>query len=326
MRKRFLVRSIQTLLAVAAMSTLAEAGFVVTQAVTANITPGLDRIDLFAFNDGNGTGTQIKGASIHFQTTNGRRAHFVVNDIDLDLNGDPPSNGIPDTVDLFNAGTPNRSLLRVSNLQNQTNYVGVVPTAATVEPNPWLGGVTMFSASMANLGTTQASSGSGYRFARLFVDAGTRGTASGQVAGELGRAVPYALSLGSPLCNCTPVVSIAPATLTIDVRPPGAHGGSAIATALPGDADIVSLDLAAPLPSVIADNVTIVGPPAGPKTIHISGLGSQDVGTHFLPFRTIDLEGNVGVGSWTLNVIPEPASACVVSAIGVLGICRRRRR
>ncbi len=313
--------------AVALASSFASAGFTVTQTTTSNVAPGLDRIDIFGLNTGGTTGVQVKGVSLNFATTNGKKVYFTGLDTEVDGNGDPTPNGVLDTVDLFNsATTANKSQIRLNGTPSNNSYVGVTPSGGPVEPNAFIVGTPTFGVSVANLGSTNASSGTGFRFARLFVDTGAQGTVSGQIGGDIGQGVPYSVSFGAVI-NAPPVVTVTPPSLTIDVTPAGLEGGSAIVSANDPDVggSVASLALVGSLPAQIADNVVISGPAAGPKTITISGLRFNDLGTYVLSFVATDNLGLAGLSqTFTLNIVPEPTTLGALAGVGLLALRRRK--
>ncbi len=319
MKKSLILSSI---LAATACPAIALAGFTITTKRTQLVAPGLDRIDLFALNTGGGTGTQIKTVSINFASTNGKKVYFNVEDKTVDENGEPAPDGIPDTVDLPNAtNVPNKSSIRINTTAANNTYVGVSPTAGLAQPNPWVGGVRSFTVSVANLGTTQASTGIGFRFARLFVDAGAFGSLSGQVGGDIGGPVAW----GPPCFRCTPsppTVTITAPKLRIDVSPPGLESASAVVSAQ-STQTIASLSLVGAVPATLVDNLQITGPVAGPKSVTLSNLTPADVGSYALSFEAFDTFGQRGTQTLTIDiVIPEPALLSVLLPMFVL---RRRR-
>ncbi len=177
--------------------------FTVTKADTASTL--VDQFDLFARNDGTptainagGTGTQIKGVTFTFTGAKPTsKALFAISDQDFPGNPDqnnPTPDGIVDTVDLFNTNNvPEKSSVRVNVSASSNTFQGVTPTSGFAQPSPWVGGVNAFTLAVANLGTTQASIGTGFRFARLFVTEDTAFTLTGRIGGNIGASDPFAL-------------------------------------------------------------------------------------------------------------------------------------
>jgi hypothetical protein len=320
MRKSHLAAVLAT--AVAASSSMALAGFTVT-AVRTNINASLDRVDIFALNTGGGTGTQLKGVSLNYSTPNGSRVYFTGTDTEVDGNGDPAPDGIVDTVDLFNLSTTaNKSLIRANTTSTNNSYVGVSPSPLYTQPNPWIDGTTTFAVSIANLGTTQASSGTGFRFARLFTDASSQGTVAGQIGGDIGTAQPYTVSWGAPT-NVAPTVAVSVSPLVIDVSPAGLESGSTVISAADSDGTVASL-VAGVLPAVLADNISITGPAAGPKTLSLSGLTYSDLGSYSIVFTATDNLGATGTGTVLINIVPEPATLGLLAGAGLVALRRRK--
>lgn len=182
-------------------ASVSSASWVVTFSRASGIA-GRDRVDLYARNNGQptvanpgGTGTGMKALEVNGEMLGGAKAYFHVLDL-TDPNLEDPD-GIPDTLDMANlllAG--NTSSIRINSNSAANNlylYEYFSPTLPgsdgarnpVLQPHPWVNGLTSFKAVSLNLGTTSATTGQGFRFASLFVDAGAELNAHGIFGNEM---------------------------------------------------------------------------------------------------------------------------------------------
>lgn len=139
-----------------------------------------DAVIVRAFNDGTGgSGTGIIATNLTFHVLNqdgtDAKAVFKVDDSDFD--------GIADTVDIANgANDLNLSFVRIGTA-SQTFVVSSDPTNATVQPNPWAGGVSTFNVIETTTATIPANTGSGSVIARLVIPDNAGFTLTGVIAG-----------------------------------------------------------------------------------------------------------------------------------------------
>ncbi len=294
------------------------AGFTVT-ATAAAPASGLVRWSIVAINDGVGTGTQVKGLEYLY---NGAPAAFEVTDTTDPLGGDP--DGIPDLANLLSAS---RTRIRVNLTASANTFVGVVPDAGPVQPNLYAGGAATFRGAIANTGTTQAS-GAGFEIARIYLPTGQSGVFSGNLGGDQGAKVPFAVTLGG-VVNVAPVLVPPTQTVPVVFGAIVSNGAPFTANVTVTDADtsdILSLALGA-LPSSVS-GVTVTGATGtSPRTFTVSGTVSYSANNSLV---TIPIIGSDGAGGHTTNgsiilaVTPEPASLGLVG-LSTLLLGRRRK-
>ena len=317
--ERFVMR--RTLIAAAAVSaaTLASSAFAgfTFSATDQGTVAGYHVFLIRAINDGVGTGTELDGYDLTFNTNAGTSAHFNVLDSDFD--------GNPDTADLVNTGNPNAGFMRVGAF-GTTSIVSTNPVLGQTVPNPW-DAISNWSVAAISTGT-EVATGNGAIIARLFhtggVDAG--GSLTGQIGGNEGSAVPVSFSWGAGgPTNSPPTVSVAPDPTLVDLAVSNSFSGVTV-TASDVDNNLASL-VAGSVPAQIADNISISGSSTGPLTISGSGFDASDVGTYTIDFTATDEMSATGMGTFHLevrNTIPEPATLSLLAGLVGLGLRRRK--
>lgn len=295
-----------------AAGSLVRAGFTISVTKVDVVVNGtqFDRYDIFASNDGAGTGADVKG--MIYQYT-GDKAYFGVLDTDGNL--------VPDTVNL-----PSSTLSRVRVVASAgaNTYVNVSPTNEHAEPNPYLAGVKEFSGGVAKSGGPVPIAP--VQIARLFLLDGTVGTFSGAIGGDIGALVPF---------TTTPI-TFAPDRPVI--TPPEVqylHFGSDYADQIsftatvqvsdPDGADVLSLTAD---PVLGVHDVRVIGGGVGPQSFTLTGtIDASHVGTVvYLPVRAHDGTGNITADSICLVILPEPSLPCLIVAATAVGLPRSRRR
>lgn len=301
------IASVAVLLAGASLS---RADFTVT-ATQGPSADGMDRYDIVAVNNGNGTGTLLKAMEYFYA---GTKAFFEV--LDTPDNGSP-TDGVPDTVNTFST---TRSRIRVGTTPNGAVVFGS-PTLGFTQPNPYLNGISYFEGAMAATTTTPAS-GAGFEVARLYVASGGHGTLRGKLGGNTGLALPFSVSFG-PTFNNPHSPTISPIGLVAgQVLPNGDVAFSANAQVSDLDAsDELSLTLAL-LGGV--NDVHITGGGSGTQQFNLSGtiLKSNFVPGFEIKLVADDGQGGTGNGSFRV-VVPEPT--CMFGLLGGLSLIRRSR-
>lgn len=306
------------LLACGALFSLASASFAGFYVTYSRVVSGeFDRYDIVAVNTGGSTGTQIKSLEYVYS---GSPAFFQVDDTTDPSGGDP--DGIGDTVNLLSTS---RTRIRVNTRALDNVFAGVSPTNGVAQPNPYELGVTSFSGTITNTGTTQAT-GAGFQIARLFLPRNANSASfSGNIRGDMGEKVPFVAGQGPPP-NIPPVISpVPPVNIVFGQIVSGGTAFSASATVTDvNPADVLSLALGS-LPSTVS-GVTLIGTTGtSPRTFAVSGIVSYAAnGTDVvIPLVASDGTGQTASGSITLHVTPEPGW---MSLFAVLMANARKRR
>jgi hypothetical protein len=292
---------------------------------------GRHRVDMFVRNTGGANGTQIKGFTATFTNTGSIKTYWKVDDTDVDGDGNPAPDGNPDTVDLFNStNAGNTSNLRVSTTGTNNTYVGVtadgVPNAGgMIQPNnPWADGTSTFGLAIANTGTTQASSGSGFRIARLFLDdvGGPMFTVAGQVGGDTGPAVPFNLTYFGYTCP-VPEIRFGTNPLVVDVARPGPHSASTSVSGYGYYNRPLTLE-AGQIPAPLTDNFALTTwAGSGLGSVSLSNLNLSDLGIHSIPIRGTDPTLGTNITDLLeVRIIPEPIAMALMFPF----VCLLRRR
>lgn len=154
---------------------------------------------------------------------------------------------------------------------------------------------------------------------------GASGTIRGTINPTLDDANNVAVNLlfGPGGGNESPTVALSSGDVTVDVSPAGLEGfGPITVSASDTDGTVVSL-VAGSIPAQIADNLSITGGAAGPLEVSASGLTFDDLGTYVIEFTATDDGGATGVGSLTINIVPEPATLGLIAGAGLLALRRR---
>ena len=293
-------------------------GFIITTTTTA-LGNGLQQIDLYALNTGNGTGTGLLTYDITIDSSVGSRVFFR-----------STAAGAPNVLNT--SETPNRSYFRIDDEDSSTtSLVSRTPAAPanwTLAPDQGASTVGQedFSVAVVSLlGAKPANTGSGAHFAQLIVNTGYSGQISGTIAGDQGGGVPIHIGGDPPEPNVPPVV-VSPAAQTVTFGKVVSAGlqFSSVVTATDANAvDILSLTVGT-IPAGVSNINVIKTIVSGVATFTVTGLLNYSTNK-----TTVTIPVNVSDGQVTttaaivLNVVPEPTTLAA-SALLSLGLVRRR--
>ena len=294
------------------------AGFVTSYTVT-SVSTTLDRIDIYARNDGGGTGTVLLAASISMNADAGKLSYWRSN-----LTGAPNiQNG---------ADAPDRSFVRIDSDDGSTTSIvsrtpaGNWPIIGPAGPSFNNVAIEDFGATITALaGGKPASTGAGALFASLYVDKNYGGVATGNLGGEVGLKVPYTLSITTAAPNVVPVIAPVPDTNVVfgSIVSNGAPFSVTVNATDADSADILALAVGS-VPGITG--VTVVGGSTSPASFTVTGTVNYSLNgtTVVVPVSVSDGAGGHTVnGAFRLVVTPEPAS---LSLIGLGGLLLGRRR
>lgn len=301
------------LLAFVAASTAAVSVSMADFTVTATQGPsadGMDRYDVVAVNNGNGSGSLLKAMEYFYA---GTKAFFEVLDTPDD-NG--VSDGVPDTVNMHSSI---RTRVRVSPSALDGVLVAA-PTTGFMQPNPYRNGISYFEGAIATTANV-AASGSGFEIARIYVANGGGGRFYGKVGGDLGQSQAFSVNFGPSLGNAH-----LPTMSTVgDVEGQIVPGGVSFSFGVTVSDEDASDELSVTLGALGGlNNVQVVGGGAGTQMFQVSGF---IVNSNVQPRFQMRLVADDGRGGTTAQnvfvVVPEPAS-CLVLCAGLLATGRRR--
>lgn len=281
---------------------------------------GLDQVEVFALNDGVGTGTKLAAVNLVY---NGSGAVFNFGDLDDDTS-------TPDEVDLPNAGNAaNKGFLRIGTAANSFVVGASLKIGGTAAPTTdprWGTAVTNFEAAYAFSGApVAANTGTGARFARFFIPDGGSFTLTGTIGGDTGSEVPLSINYGTtvPPTNSAPVVA-AGSTANVSFGSIVSNGAPFSVVVNVTDADAADV-LALTVGSVAGiSNVAVTGGGTSPEAFTVTGTVDYSLNgtTVVVPVTATD-GALTGTGSFSLVVTPEPAS---LSLLGLAGLAFGRRR
>ena len=294
------------------------ASFVVSRTYT-SVDATFDRVDVYALNDGVGTGTGLLAVEMAVDGAVGSNAIFR-----------STAAGAPNITNT--ADTPNRSFVRIDSEDASTTSLVSRSPAGNWPLRADLGastvGIEDFSVVVAGLaGAAPAQVAPGALFARLFVTKAYQGLATGNVGGSAGAKVGFSIQLGGGVVNVVPTInsnSGANVNFGAIVTTPLPFSGTVVlADADAGD--VLSLTLGA-LPANVS-GVTVTPSGTNPRTFTIAGtIAYIGNGTTNIPFTTSDGQSASSpdpTGVFAIRVTPEPAS---LSLIGLGGMLMGRRR
>ena len=331
----------------AGTSSSAFGGFSLNFTRTANVGgSAYDAVVLRILNDGLGTGTQLLAVQLNVQASAGKRVFFYIDDTDFD--------GTPDQVQLSNVGSAPPSGLPASvgpslvrlGTAGDTFVVTATPTKAYTVPNPWIGGVNSFSATMTTLIAPAANTSSGTLVARLIVDSFTSLTVGGAVAGDVGGTVTLpetvgpiipdmaAPTFGAALSATGTNVTLnagptsAAATVTVDFQK--AYGSRAFTILIPitDDGPLSALAFSTNAGTLAAQGMSGVAAALNGTNVQVTGTLSrttsdpQNVGP--LTITATDAGGHASAYSITFAAVPEPATLACAIGSSLFGLRRRR--
>lgn len=294
------------------------AGFTVSHTrVSENAT--FDRIDIYALNDGAGTGTGLLAVEMTSAATAGEAV----------WRSTAAGNWNP----LNSADTALRSQVRVDPDDVSSSSLVSKTPSANQPLAPAYGASTValgnFGVVIAGLSGAIAPQGAtGNLFASLFVSKSYAATISGNVGGSAGAKVGFSFTTGGV------VVQNVPPTITGNTGASVVFG-TIVTTPLPfsgtvtvadaDSADVLSLTLGA-LPANVS-GVTVTPSGTNPKTFTIAGtIAYIGNGVTSIPFSTSDgvaASSPDPTGNFNITVTPEPAS---LSALALSSLLMGRRR